>query len=365
MNKYIVLFLISAFSFSTGFRYGKDPVKPLNVIILIGDGMGLSQLSSAYFFSEEEPDFSRFPIVGLSRTSSSREKITDSAAGATAISAGVKTYNGAIGVNEDSSAVETLLEYFEKKGYRSGLIATSSITHATPASFYAHVDSRKKEYLIAEQLLNSGVDFFAAGGRKFFYKEGKSLIADKTTEFTIDTTSLYKESQLHIGKRYGFLLAGDGMPPVKEGRGDFSERATALALEFLSREDTPFFLMIEGSQIDWGGHANDAEYLIEEVLDFNKTVGAVMDFAERNGNTLVIVTADHETGGFTLSAGKKKVPFMGEQSDYNSIQSTFSTEGHSAAMVPVLAYGPGSDRFSGIYQNTEIHKKILKLTGQN
>ncbi|MDZ7847980.1 MAG: alkaline phosphatase [Owenweeksia sp.] len=321
--------------------------------------MGLSQMSSAYFYGEGEPGFSRFPVVGLIKTSSSKEKITDSAAGATAFSTGKKSYNGAIAVDDNKNHLETLVEYFSQQGKSTGVIATSSVTHATPASFYAHVNSRNKPKKIASQIRDSPLDFFAGGGRDFF---SKSLLKDlKEDSWAIDKEKLASASELQTGKKYGFLLADNGMPKMTEGRGDFLKRASELGINYLSRTEKGFFLMIEGSQIDWGGHANNSEYVISEVLDFEQTVAAALNYAEQDGNTLVIVTADHETGGFSLSSDKKKVPFQGMQSDYETIKPTFSTGGHSAAMVPVLAYGPGAEKFSGIYENTGIHKRILEL----
>ncbi|MGB0178278.1 MAG: alkaline phosphatase, partial [Owenweeksia sp.] len=264
------------------------------------------------------------------------------------------------GVDKDTSAVETLLEYFHKQQKSTALIATSSITHATPASFYAHVDSRNKAYEIAEYMAPSGTDFFAGGGRQFFRSE-EVVKALKKEGYVVDTNKLKPSSELNPVNKYGFLLANDGMPRMMEGRGSFLQDATELALEYLKKKNKPFFMMVEGSQIDWGGHANEVEYVVTETLDFDKMVGSVLDFAEKDGHTLVIVTADHETGGFTLASEVKEVPFKGKQSDYNSIAPVFSTGGHSAAMVPVLAYGPGAEKFSGIYQNTEIHTRIMEL----
>ncbi len=147
---------------------------------------------------------------------------------------------------------------------------------------------------------------------------------------------------------------------ISEGRGDFLSKATHLGISFLSQNDFGFFIMIEGSQIDWAGHhANNANYLIQEVLDFDRAIGTALDFAEKDGSTLVIVTADHETGGFTLAAKEKKV-FGKARQDYNQIKPTFSTTGHSATLVPVLTFGPGALNFSGIYPNNILHEKILE-----
>lgn len=337
--------------------------KPLKVILMIGDGMGLTQLSSSYYYKDSEPNFSRMPVVGLSRTSSSSHKITDSAAGATAFSTGKKTYNGAIAVDDDKKPLETILEYLENKGWNSGLIATSSITHATPASFYAHVKSRNSEKKIARFMPESGVDFFAGGGLDFFdsKKLWKKMI---NNGYILDTSSLKGADELDPKSKYGFLLAGGGMPKMIEGRGRFLPNATQLALDFLGQQEESFFMMIEGSQIDWGGHANNGEYIISEVLDFDQALGKVLDFAEKDGNTLVIVTADHETGGFSLVGKEKKVPFQGKKRDYDDLAYGFSSGGHSATMVPVLAFGPGAEKFAGIYQNTAIHTKIMELVMQ-
>lgn len=364
----LILVIVSGFisNAETSHREPKKKV-PKNIIILIGDGMGISQMSSAYYFQEDEkkePNFSRFPIVGLSRTSSAKEKITDSAAGATAISCGEKSYNGAIGVDVDGKSIETILEYLGKKDFTTGLISTSSITHATPASFFAHATSRNMAVEIAAQMPESEVDFFAGGGLEFFLDEGEGI--DVITKlhangFVTGVDCLLKPNQLKKDKKYGFLLAKDAMPKMSKGRGDFLSNATDLALNYFELQNKPFFMMVEGSQIDWGGHANDADYVIKETLDFDKMIGLVLDFAKADGNTLVIVTADHETGGFTLAAEEKKVPFQGIQRDYNEIGPLFSTGGHSAAMVPVLAFGPGAEAFSGIYQNTEIHARIMEL----
>jgi alkaline phosphatase len=331
---------------------GSSPKAPKNVILLIGDGMGLGQVSAGFYFSETTSNFKRFPVVGLIATSASSDLVTDSAAGATAFSAGVKTFNGAIGVDADGNTVPTLVEQVSEVGLATGIIATSSVVHATPASFYAHVRSRRLYEEIAAFLPNSELDFVAGGGQEFFAdrKDGKNLFNELNKNgFHIDTTALPTRA---VTGKHVILLAEDGMPKMSEGRGDFLPKATQLAIESLAREANGFFLMVEGSQIDWGGHANDADYLIAEQLDFDKTVGVALDYAKINPETLVIVTADHETGGFTLAAN---------DGDYNSIKPSFSTGGHSATLIPVFAAGPGAEVFGGVYENTEIYQKIRNL----
>ena len=329
--------------------------QPINVIFMIADGTGLSQISASQFYNVNSSNYERFKHIGLIKTSSASDLITDSAAGATAFASGIKTYNGAIGVDNDTIAKPTILEELELKGYKTGVIATSTITHATPASFYAHVKYRKMEEEIAQDLSQSGVDFFAGGGLKFFNQRSdkKDLLSElKVKGFEIKTDFLNTDAFLSADKKYGFLLAEEGMPKIIDGRGPFLKNATQLGINHLSQNDQPFFMMIEGSQVDWGGHANDANYLIGEILDFDDALGYVLDYAKRDGNTLVVVTADHETGGFTLSS---------DDGNYNLIKPTFSTGGHSATMVPVFAYGPGAQNFAGVYENTEIYHKIKRV----
>ncbi len=326
--------------------------KPKNIILMIGDGMGLSQVSTAIYYKNGQPNFERFHTIGLSKTSSASDLVTDSAAGATVFSTGEKTYNGAIAVDMDTIPLPTIVEQLSKRGLATGIVATSSIQHATPASFYAHVKSRRLYEEIAIFAPNSGVDFFAGGGLQFFNKrkDGKNLLAEMENKgYVVITDAL---PQTPSDKKELILLAEEGMPKMSEGRGDFLPNATKLALEKLSKNEKGFFLMVEGSQIDWGGHDNDADYLIQELLDFDKTLGVALDFAKQNGETLIIVTADHETGGYTLATDGK---------DYNKIKPSFSTPGHSGTMVPVFAEGPGAALFNGIYESNEIYHKMMAL----
>jgi alkaline phosphatase len=365
MKNIVVLFLLAGTVACTSVdKVSEEPKSPSNIILLIGDGMGLSAVSATVYHGDKESEFSRFKEIGLINTSSATHKVTDSAASGTAMAAGKKTYNGAIGVDTAKVSVKNIAEFVTELGWNTGVVATSSVTHATPASFYAHVEQRGMEEEIASQLLESEIDFFAGGGISFFNKraDGKDLF--KTAEekgFIIDTTALANSGSLSPDRKYGFLMAGGGMPPVLQGRDNFLPNATALAIERLSKGNQGFFLMVEGSQIDWAGHANDADYLVSEVLDFEKSLAVSLDFAEKDGNTLVVVTADHETGGLTLSAYRDEE--TGE-SDYSKIGHTFATGGHSATLIPVFAYGPGAEAFKGMYQNTGIFHKMAAAVGQ-
>jgi alkaline phosphatase len=367
--KSIIFIALLMTLFSCKPQITKEEVRPKakNVILLIADGTGLSQVSSAFYFKKTRPNYARFKSIGLIRTSSATEDITDSAAGATAFSTGQKTYNGAIGVATDSTKLKTLIEILSPQDVKTGLIATSAIQHATPASFYAHVLNRGQYEDIALDLVTSDVDFLAGGGRQFLNKrkDGKNLLNElKVNGFELDTTALRSFTEIKKHSKMAFLLAEEHMNAVAKDRGDFLSNATELGIEFLNKDaaKSGFFMMVEGSQIDWGGHDNDADYLISELIDFDDAVGKALDFAEKDGNTLVIVTADHETGGFTLASTPKKKEDGTAYDDYKEITGTFSTKGHSATLIPVFAYGPGSEAFSGIYENTEIFHKIFELT---
>ena len=370
LNNFILsLFVIVAFSCkSTENQVTVKKSTPKNIILLIGDGTGLSQISSAFYYKESAPNYGQFQHIGLIKTSSSREDVTDSASGATAFASGIKTYNGAIGVEDDSTKVATIVEIATPKNIKTGVISTSSIVHATPASFYAHQINRGMYDEIAADLAISDIDFFAGGGTKFFNKrkDERNLFDDlKAKDFVIDTTKLGDFNSIQSHAKVGYLLGKEHMPPTAKGRGDYLPNATELGIQFLNKDNGSFFLMVEGSQVDWGGHANDADYLISELIDFDNAIGKALEFAKKDGNTLVIVTADHETGGFTLASSTKTNAKGRTYSDYSEIGPTFSTGGHSATLIPVFAYGPGAEEFTGVYENNEIFHKMLKLTGWN
>ncbi|MEN8201101.1 MAG: alkaline phosphatase, partial [Bacteroidota bacterium] len=204
--------------------------------------------------------------------------------------------------------------------------------------------------------VKSEIDFFAGGGIKYFLDTTGTDVF-KENGITVNFSKLKKIRKPQKGERYGFLLGSDRLPAMLEGRKDFLEKSSSIAIDFLSTGEKGYFLMIEGSQIDWAGHGNQVGYMITEMNDFEQVVNAVLDYAEADGETLVIVTADHETGGFTLGAA-------GENSygaDYTIINPTFASTNHSATLVPVLAYGPGAENFTGIYENTEIFHKLVAL----
>lgn len=323
---------------------------PDKIILMVGDGMGITQITAGMLMNDNYLNLEEFPYIGLIKTRSSDNLITDSAAGATAFSAGVKTYNGAIGVDPDENSVPTILEIAAEKGYSTGLVATSTITHATPASFFAHQPSRSMHEAIAKDMLDAPVDLFIGGGQKYFEDREDQLNLVDSLEargfsFYDELSAIPSPSQ---GKAASFIASGDPISML-DGRGDVLLQASKKAVENLSANQQ-FFLMIEGSQIDWAGHGNDSDGIVAEMIDFDNAIGTVLEFAKQDGNTLVIVTADHETGGYSI-VGKEDGKLTGK----------FTTGGHTGDLIPVFAYGPGAENFSGIYENTAIFDKMQSL----
>lgn len=352
---YISLFIIFPFQvYSQEQLPAINKAKAKNVILLIGDGMGLSQTYAAYTLNNNFLNIYLLPHVGQCFTFSANDYITDSGAGGTAISTGKKTNNGAVGTGANGEVLETILEIAKKKNLSTGLISTSSITHATPASFYAHVLSRESHDSIALFLLNEKVDLFIGGGTKFFIdRKDKRNLFDELKIKGYQMHTVLDSSTVVNSTKAGFLLASDAMPKISEGRGDMLPNATKYAIEKLKKDSNGFFLMVEGSQIDWGGHYNNFNYVLGETLDFDKAVGEALSFAAEDGNTLVIVASDHETGGMTIT----------DKNANGSIKTEFSTLNHSAVPVLTYSYGPGAQYFTGVFDNTMIFQNMLKAYG--
>jgi alkaline phosphatase len=318
---------------------------------MIGDGMSTPQVYAAMLTSENPTSFERFPITGLVKTYSKSHKITDSAAGGTAIATGHKTNNGMIGMNSDSIPVPSVLETLSEKGMKTGVVATSYITHATPASFVAkNINRNNYEEIAMDFAKTDKVNILIGGGKKHFTerKDGINLIDKMVSEGWS-----YYDTLININKNDKIMiLASDDHLPSYPTRGDFLPEASIMAINALNRSENGFFLMIEGSQIDFAAHNSDSTYLVNEMHDFDNTINKVLDFAEKDGNTLVIVTADHETGGLTM---------IDPNGHYTETCFKFSTGSHSPLLVPLFAFGPGADKFSGIIENTDIIKIILNI----
>ena len=336
------------------FPPGRDV--PKNVILLIGDGMGIAQITAAMIRNDNELNMERFPVVGLQKTYSADNLVTDSAAGATALSAGVKTYNEAVGVKADTTYVETLMEEAKRRNYATGMVVTSTIVHATPAAFLAHNKYRYNYDEIALSFSEAKVDLLIGGGLKYFgmRTDGLDLVQrfrDRGFRISSFTEEDIAEMSIEPDRPFLYFTAVDDPITAAQGR-SYLAPASVYAYSYLKqRSDKGFFLMIEGSQIDWGGHANNSETIIRETLDFDETIGFILDLARKDKETLVIVTADHETGGYAINLGSRP----------DSIVGAFTHDWHTGEMVPVFAYGPGAENFAGVYENTAIYEKMRKL----
>ncbi|GGB50754.1 alkaline phosphatase [Virgibacillus dakarensis] len=408
--------------------------KAKNVIVLIGDGMGPAY-TTAYRYMKDDPSTPEMEktifdtyFTGMAKTYSNdeEENITDSAAAATSMAAGIKTYNGAISVDTDKQPVKTVLEAAKEKGKATGLVSTSQITHATPAAFGAHDVSRQNYDAIADDYFDemiSGkhkIDVMLGGGTNYFDRDDRNLIQEFKEDGYSYVTSAGEMEENKNGKLLG-LFAPVGLPKAidRDESTPSLEDMTKAALEKLSKDKDGFFLMIEGSQIDWAGHDNDSVSVMSEMEDFAKAFEAAIAFAKENKHTQVVLTADHATGGFSIGrdggynfnpdaikAAKRTPEFMAQQiingasvedvlDEYvefdfteNELQSIreaadsddfdtlyhgisevfnkragvgFTTGGHTGVDVPVYAYGPKSERFSGLIENTDIANEVFRF----
>jgi alkaline phosphatase len=353
--------------------------------------------------------------MGLVDTRSSDSDVTDSAAAATAYAAGIRTFNGAIGVGPDSQAVKTVLEAARDRGWATGLVATSSVTHATPASFAAHVNSRGSEFEIAKQMAAARVDVLLGGGTRYFDRafrpDSLDLLDRLRSEYTFITQAheLARAGDRSVRKLAG-LFASTQMEAAPT-RSPALPDMTRAALEVLSRDPDGFFLMVEGSQPDWRGHGNEPlDAVTAEMLDFDRAIGVGLDFQQRNPGTLVLVVADHETGGLALDLVQDSTELMSasrqiqaamelmaqtrgfasdslralddsawrhmaaaarrmraravERGPAISLIARYTTAEHTGEMVPLFASGPGAERFGGIIDNFKVGQILLEVVGR-
>lgn len=326
-----------------------------NIILMIGDGMGIAQVHAAYLANGNTLTMTEFLNIGLQKTSAANRFTTCSAAASTALASGVKTNKGFIGMDTEENPVKTILEYAEENGLATGLVSTASITHATPAGFIAKQISRNMYEEIALDFLQTDIDVFIGGGRNHFNKrkDGRDLLEELTQKGYQVALTMEDVERITAGKLAGLI---DSLHPAmfSEGRGNMLPDATAKTIELLQQNKSGFFLMVEGAQIDWGGHDMDEDYIIQETLDFDRAVAKAYEFAKKDGSTLLIVTADHETSGMALVDSEEDRL----QPDYRYIH-----DEHTGIMVPVFAYGPGAEKFMGVYENTDIFHKMMKLFG--
>lgn len=347
----------------------KRPKQPKvnNIIYMIGDGMGLAQVSLLQIENKYQPTaFDRAHNIALQKTYSANNRVTDSAASGTALATGYKTNNSTLGQTPDGTPVESIIAKGEKAGYASGIVVTCYVNHATPAAFYAHVKSRSDNDNIVADFMKSDVDVLFGGGRKYFdgyfKKQNKNYVDElKAKGYNV----LLEQNQMagvSGGNVVGLFADGD-LPTKRQGRQEYLPEATAKALEILTnnvkqQKKKGFVMMVEGSKIDGEGHGNNIEGVLAETRDFEKAVAVAMDYADAHPGTLVVVTGDHETGGLSIPSNKTDFTLPESGISYG-----FSTTGHTGIMLPVYLYGTGAESISGIMENTELSQALQRLIG--
>jgi len=320
---------------------------------MISDGTGISHIT-ALRYNENNFQFPRFPVVGLLTSHSADRLITDSAASATAYSIGEKTNNGMIAMLPDGTKPRTVLELAESAGKATGLVATSQLTHATPAAFAAHVEDRDNQMEIACQMAAREIEVLLGGGQQFFLTndEAGNLVTGMESQgyAYIDTRSSLEELNTVDAERVIGLFAESGMRPALEGRMPLGLMAQK-AVEILDNDPDGFFMMIEASQVDWEAHDNNADGVLAEMNDMQGALRWILDYQQNHPDVLVVWVPDHETGG------------MAVESENDQMMLDFTSGGHTAQMLPAFAVGPQSDRFGGVYDNTDIGKILLSMFG--
>lgn len=317
-----------------------------NVIIMIGDGMGLEQVSCAWVLNHGKLNLDNMPAVGLSRTYSASDLITDSAAGGTALASGQKTANDHVGCDVDGEPLYSILAKAQDAGKKTGVVTTCHLADATPADFCCHDNYRYHYDAIIADYAECGLDYIAGGGRDYFgpkREDGRDIVAEmKEKGYNYATVcEELMDAQLPV-----LGLMSDDNLPVAQERGDLFRKMVARGISLLSEGagDRGFAMMIEGSCIDDWQHENRIDKAMEELLDFDRTLGDVLQWAAADGHTLVVVTADHATGALTLQDGDLAEGRIGV---------AFGNQSHNGIIVPVYAWGPGSQMYTGIRENAE------------
>lgn len=331
--------------------------QPKNVVLFVGDGMGPEQVKAAGMYATGVPGeliFEEFPYQTQMTTYSANADVADSGASATAMATGVKVNNGVISmaIPGDGNELVTLLEYFKSADRSTGLVTTTWITHATPAAFAAHVSNRGNYEQIAEDYFHDKQADILFGAGEHGVTEQKAIEAGyAVVKNSAQLQSLDTEKTVKVSGQFG-----SDIPYEYEGLGELPHLSemTAVALKILANNRQGFFLMVEGGKIDWAGHSNDIARNIGETIEFTSSVEAVLNWAKIRDDTLIVVTADHETGGLKIlkNNGKGNLPDV-----------VWSTKGHTATKVPVYAWGQGAEVFTGPMDNTDIFNKILSVTG--
>ncbi|MDD7886957.1 alkaline phosphatase [Flavivirga sp. 57AJ16] len=324
------------------FEYDKKNLPVENIILLIGDGNGLAQISAATLSNNGNLTLTQLKSIGFIKTQSADDFTTDSAAAGTAIATGEITYNRSIGMDVNRKPIENITELLFKYNYNTGIITTDNVSGATPSSFYAHQLDRDMSDDILEDLSKSKISLIIGGGSSNYSK----------ISYNFDLAQNLEEIQFNKSKKLAFFFSEGSVPSINSGRSNILSKATKSGLQYLKNQNKPFLLMVEGAQIDSFGHFNDISGIVKESIDFDKAITEAIKYADMNKNTLVIITADHETSGLSIP--------QGSLTD-NMVEGDFSTNDHTGIMVPIFAYGPQSDKFTGVYNNNEIFHKIKEV----
>ena len=323
---------------------------PKNIILMIGDGMGLAQICAAQTVNQALTML-QLKHIGLLKTQAKDQYTTHSAGAGSSIATGQPTCNRYISANEDGSINPSLTEILAPRQYACGIVTLGNIADATPAAFYGHTTERDQTDEITRWLLKGNLSLLNGSGMSTLTdrKDGINLKEELAKQYVISTSvdemNTNGDKEICVDERMGKATTEESLPLLAE--------ATQKAIQKLKNAGSKgFFLMIEGAKVDYAGHANFLPGSVLETLSFDQAVAEALRFADQNGETLVIVTADHETGGLTLVDGNV---------DKKKITARYMTDDHTPIMVPVFAYGPGSSKFCGAYQNTEIFHKILEI----
>lgn len=326
--------------------------KVKNVVLMIGDGMSLMDVYAAWVCNQGRLWLDNAQYIGLSATHCTDKLITDSGAGGTALATGHKTKYHAVGVDPEGKPLTTIIDLAKRKSKDAGIAVTCRLWDATPADFCCHNINRDNEQEIVADYPTSGVDFAFGGGAKYFTnrKDGRNIFEELKNQGYYIARTWEELEKWKSGKV--FCVPYEVDTPLPDERGDLLARATMKGISLMNQNKNGFFMMVEGSQLDDYGHFNQLNMLMKELHDFDRTIGEVMKWAANDGETLVVVTADHETGGLTLHGGDLAT---------GCIEAKFASTGHTGVMVPVYAFGPGAEEFTGFMDNTEIFWKIKKL----
>lgn len=348
MRKFISTILLVLLGAASSFA--AEPIK--NIIYLIGDGMGLTSASMMQIEGSYAPTiFDRADNVALITTYSNDNRVTDSAAAGTALATGHKTNNTYLGVSPDGTPLESLTTLAQRQDMATGVVVTTYLQHATPGAFYAHTTSRHDYNLITEQLAESNFDVAIGGGMELFrdvYGSEEAAI-EHLMEQGFGVARTMEQLASEDGAQRVIALLADKEIGAYSGTYLADATREALRLVDLRDNDNGFVIMVEGSLIDGMGHGNDAQGMQAEMVSFMAAIEVAVEYAERNEGTLVVVTADHETGGMSV---------VSNNSDFNlseqGVEYRFSTDGHSGVMVPVYLYGDGAERINGVLDNATL-----------